>query len=308
MRAVNPIQVMIMPEQLRFLPPLSSRIVVLSSMGQVQLVDTATLSTPQFSMFQVALETGSACTSIDISPSNACLAFGDTANSLHLYSSNSEPILNPFARETEFADPVQGYAPIDITDSLAIYSSIPRPNIPIDQSSYCSDYWPDRFSKTVYRGTPEIEEEILRNMKVVGTIGYSRNIPGKYKRNQTRYANVFSKSIASDKDGHSQVSKPSSGGTHSKTEQTAHQQIEIPTAYRKVVVKLSKLGTDDFDFDRYNRTGFCGLEASLPNSYHTNAMLQILYFTEKLRLLILSHTCSVENCICCELSFLFHSK
>ena len=44
--------------------------------------------------------------SMDVSPSNQCLGFGDQNNVLHLYSSVNEPILNPFAVETEFADTV----------------------------------------------------------------------------------------------------------------------------------------------------------------------------------------------------------
>lgn len=287
---MSPIQTLVTPYQLRFLPAMSSRIAVLSSLGQVQLVDMAALSAPQISCFQVNMPMeGCSTISMDISPSNQCLAFGDTTNSVHLYSSVPEPVLNPFARDTEFADEATQYPYMDINDPLAIYSSIPRPHLPSGQTHYASDFWPERFAKPAYRPTPEIDPEILQTMKIVGTVGYARNVSNS-KRNQVRYARQRG---SIDKEGQGQ-----------KDSEIA-ENLGVPKQYRKVAIKLSKMGTDDFDFDRYNRTGFCGLEASLPNSY-CNSMLQILYYTERLRILILNHTCNRENCVCCELSFLFH--
>ena len=99
------------------------------------------------------MATGESCSTIsmDISPSNQCLAFGDSLNEVYLYSSMvSEPAMNPFARDTEFADPISYRPPpMSIDDELAIYSKIPRPHLPVGQTSYLSDYWPEKFNKRV---------------------------------------------------------------------------------------------------------------------------------------------------------------
>ena len=50
---MNPIQAMINPFQLRFLPSMTSRLVVLSTYGEVQLVDMAALTQPALSIFNV---------------------------------------------------------------------------------------------------------------------------------------------------------------------------------------------------------------------------------------------------------------
>jgi hypothetical protein len=43
-----------------------------------------------------------------------------------------------------------------------------------------------RFAREVYRPVPEVDPDILKAMKIVGTIGYAPNI-GNKKRNVVKY-------------------------------------------------------------------------------------------------------------------------
>ena len=105
----------------------------------------------------------------------------------------------------------------------------------------------------------------------------------------------------------------------------ASTKADVPIMYRNVEIKYSKFGVDDFDFeyvpnclqslmsrllttDRYyNKTKFSGLETHIANSY-ANPLLQLFKFTPLIRNLALHHTassCMVENCLLCEMGFLF---
>ncbi|KAJ3114895.1 poly(A)-specific ribonuclease [Phlyctochytrium bullatum] len=50
----------------------------------------------------------------------------------------------------------------------------------------------------------------------------------------------------------------------------------IPRFYRRVEIKYSKFGIEDFDFGFYNKTLYGGLETDIANSY-CNSILQMLY-------------------------------
>ncbi|XP_015605177.1 PAN2-PAN3 deadenylation complex catalytic subunit PAN2 isoform X3 [Cephus cinctus] len=291
MRALSPVTTLVYPLLLKFLPSYSSRLAVVSPLGQMQLFDTiyANVQPSMTCLYQVATG-GALVLSFDVSPTSQCLCFGDAAGSIHLMSTNTpEPQFNTFSRPTEFADPVETLQPIAFDDHMTPLSTIP---MMYTGHTLLSD-WPEEYLKKVYRKTPSIDPEILRTMKMQGTIGYAPN-PQAFRRNQIPYNLEKRRGV---------VTKLFAGDSRSKTEDGTF--VAIPKRYRKIEVKYSRLGYDEFDFDQYNRTSFCGLEATLPNSY-CNAMLQLLYYCEPVRIALLSHSCQREFCLSCELGFLFH--
>uniref|UniRef100_T1JEQ0 PAN2-PAN3 deadenylation complex catalytic subunit PAN2 n=1 Tax=Strigamia maritima TaxID=126957 RepID=T1JEQ0_STRMM len=285
MRAVAPIQLMLDPLLLRFVPSFSSRLAVVSQSGQFQLVETGALTSSSLYMYHLNSQ-GSPCLTFDVSSTYQAMAFGDAGGYVHLFCSSPDAVFNHFSHPTEFVEPPEPLPFISVDDNVTPLSSIP---VPFCNEKYLSDWLPE-LCKVIHRRTPKINPEILQSMKMVQSIGYAPN-PGNRRRNQVPYKSHERKSKSSSKSSIPDCSMDDNA-------------IKIPKRYRKVDVKYTKLGLEDFDFDHYNKTSFAGLEANLPNSY-CNSMLQVLYFIEPIRCALLSHHCQQEFCMACELGFLF---
>lgn len=163
--------------------------------------------------------------------------------------------------------------PLDWSQDLLPLSLIP---VPLTTDALLSD-WPAANSAPAPRRAPPVDAEILRTMKKVGFIGYAPN-PRTRLRNQIPYR---LKESDHEFDNFSQVTESPTG----REEEPLH---TVSKKYRKVTIKYSKLGLEDFDFKHYNKTLFAGLEPHIPNAY-CNCMIQVLYFLEPVRCLIQNH-------------------
>ncbi|KAK3789394.1 hypothetical protein RRG08_005542 [Elysia crispata] len=290
MRAMAPIQVSMDPTFLRFIPTIPNHIIVVSQLGSFQLVETITGGGMNTNMSYPVDTNGSLIVAFDVSDSYQALAFGDSSGHVHMYSNGPNTIFNAYSEPTEFSDHVEPLQPISIDDQLAAYSSIPMPYP--GHGTLVSDF-PEEMMARTYRKPLPIDPEILRSMKVYQNIGYAPNT-NKQKRNVIPY----DLSDKNNKDGKSGVPESPIGRGDDPF-------MTVPKRYRRVEIKYSKLGVEDFDFRHYNKTNLAGLEPHIPNAY-CNSMLQVLYFIEPLRCALLGHVCEREFCLSCELGFLFH--
>ncbi|OCT92814.1 hypothetical protein XELAEV_18015878mg [Xenopus laevis] len=288
MRAITPLQVHVDPLFLRFIPTYTSRLAIISQRGQCQFCEPTGLASPA-DIFHVST-VSQAIMSFDVSSSKQVLAFGDSGGCTHLWADTPDATFNTYSRGTEFALPcmVDNLPHLDWIQDLMPLSLIP---MPLTNETLLSD-WPAINSTPAPRWAPPVDPEILRNMKQVGFIGYSPN-PRTKLRNQVPYQ------LESESDIFSQVPESPIG-----REEEPHLYM-VAKKYRKVTIKYSKLGLEDFDFKHYNKTLFAGLEPHIPNAY-CNCMIQVMYLLEAVRCLVQNHLCQKEFCLSCELGFLFH--
>ncbi|CAG8466414.1 17986_t:CDS:10 [Racocetra fulgida] len=244
----------------------------------------------------------------DLSTSGEMLAFGDSASIVHLWSDRKGSKINAYSSNVELP---------------AVPS--PTPNVFIGENDPLSligmpyyrepllSVWPSNMMFEVGNPPPKIDPDIMNNMKMIDFVGYAPNI-GNKKRNQTvRWSKKKHKAgtpkFHSEKERELQSGKESKEPVNLFDEEAELGAIgtRMPKYYKRVEIKYSRFGIDDFDFEFYNKTRYAGLETHITNSY-CNSLLQVLFFTPALCLITKSHigsSCSKENCLCCELGFLF---
>ncbi|TKS76790.1 PAB-dependent poly(A)-specific ribonuclease subunit PAN2 [Collichthys lucidus] len=274
MRAVTPLQVHVDPLFLRFIPTYTSRLAIISQTGQCQFCEPTGLANVA-DIFHVNT-VGQLLMSFDVSSSKQALAFGDSGGCVHLWSDAPEVSFNDYSRETEFALPclVDTLPQLDWNHDLLPISLIP---MPLTSTEPLLSDWPSALATP----SPSHSVELIR-------FSFSAlMVPYKIK------------DVELDYDNYNQVPESPIG-----RDEEPHLYM-VPKKYRKVTIKYSKLGLEDFDFKHYNRTLFAGLEPHIPNAY-CNCMIQVLYFLEPIRCLVQNHLCQKEFCLACELGFLFH--
>ncbi|KAM0788388.1 hypothetical protein ACM66B_001526 [Microbotryomycetes sp. NB124-2] len=313
LRPLSPIPFPSPPALVRFHPRLSGNVIVATGDGRVQLLDLKEVG--KGSVFQV--DTPSYLTAMAVAPTGEGLAFADAEGCVHLWGSQPDAKFSRFEGEVDLPDPSEPPERVDWRDDTPLNSiGMPYYTSPLLSLLPASmDFKPSPW----HHRKPVISPAILSTVKTVDFVGYAaypaaaraagrRNQVPSSKADKRRLG-VDAPMFRSDKERAEMMKKRDRVVSIVQTEQDDDETTEskIPKHYRKVEIKYSRFGVEDFDFGFYNKTRFSGLETHITNSY-TNSLLQALNYTLPVRTLAQAHTysaCPKENCLLCEAGFLF---
>ncbi len=250
-------------------------------------------------------------TGLEISPSGDAVVMTDAENNIRLWGFTKEPAFTDFSNPVEFADFEEPPRALDLRADMPLNSI----GMPYYREELLSS-WPSNMIFQVGRPPPKIDADIVSTMKVADNIGYAPfhrrrrrnlaeetiNAPGVHALDVPRFRSEKAKAIASG-----EISDGMSDNIFEDMGKMSLGVMNVPSYYKKLEIRYSKFGIEDFDFDFYNHTVYAGLETDIGNSY-CNSLLQLWNYTTPLKLVATSHAlsnCLKENCLLCELGYLF---
>lgn len=325
LRALPPISFASGPSFVLLNPGDSSKMVIAGQQGMIQSHD---MSTGQNEFQQ--LDINSFITSMALSPHGDYLVFGDGDGQLHLWTTHDVgegaeldangnlilPTLNGYdGVKPEWPDAVDPPPPIHWDDTTPLnLIGMPYYEDPLLSNFPTTDY---ATAYSPFFNPPEpIPDSVLKSLNYQDFIGYGQ-LPKDYKGKRyqlTARTGAGKLALGKGAIGSRRESEPRFRSDKDRNKRNPPPEIEeeqtiggIPKYYRKVEIKYSRFGVEDFDFAFYNRTTYSGLETDIVNSY-TNALLQALHYSTPIRAVAKAHICvecQKENCLLCEAGFLF---
>ena len=301
------------PLMVRFFPMYNNRALVLSQLGQFQIVDPSGLAIPEsLILHKITLPSpDSVVTACDLSSTSHAIVFGDSSGLLQLYGDSAEPAFNEYANPTEFPNP-------PATNLFASYDdySVPFASYPLQYAAApkpLASEWPHSLTVPRYYEAPKVPEEISSKIEYVDFIGYApypvgwvRNrVP--YKRQE--YLEHLPESVSS-RDG----SPLEENGSKLYPE-------DLPSIYHKVVTPtvIDPLNDDitatSMSLHKQTLSNASSIIISSPRCFPTiennsiNGYSSMLMYAisciEPLAGYIRSHLCKRELCLTCEVSCIF---
>ncbi|WVQ83826.1 PAB-dependent poly(A)-specific ribonuclease subunit PAN2 [Cryptococcus sp. DSM 104549] len=327
LRALPPISFPAGPAFALLHPTSSSHVLVSSQTGMLETIDMSL--GPSGTVFQ-QLDVNSYVTSMALSSRGDYLAFGDADGQLHVWTTHETGEGAVLDEHGGLAlPPFSGYEGVkpewpDVVDAPPAIAWEDTTPLNLIGMPYYSEPLLSEFPSKLYatptsplfNPPPTIPASIFNSMKMVDFVGYATNPKDQRGKRYVLQASAGADKRAAGKGRRDSEPRFRSQKDRKEREKDREREREIedgaeegdvPKYYRKVEIKYSKFGIEDFDFEFYNHTTYSGLETDILNSY-TNALLQALHYTGPIRAVATAHICvdcKKEHCLLCEAGFLF---
>lgn len=246
----------------RMHPKMSTTGIIVSQSGQFHVVDIANHNAVSLRH----ANTAQYITCTDLAPSGESLAFVDAEYTVQLWGSPDKVRFTDVATPVEWPDVPVPPPTVEWADDTFVYFAcaslfsikrtdcISRPLNSIGMSYYRDPLlsaWPSHLTFTVGKQPPKIDADILQTMTTAEFGGYAKN-PRRTRRNQVdtvpQDLNVPAPRFLSEKAKEKGEAGELDIGA-AVEEKGLRRLYDVPAKYKKVEIKYSRFGVDDFDFE-----------------------------------------------------------